>query len=76
MSHLDYSPLTVALRGDSGIQSERAQARKSVVKDHFWLFQQQLKNHSFDCFVVLANHDEKVWEYHLLQAFEFLSKNI
>ncbi len=76
MSQIDYSPLRVALRDASGIQSARAQARKSVVKDHFWLFQQQLKTRALDCFVVLANHDEHVWEYRLLQAFKVLSRSI
>ena len=76
MSQIDYAPLRVALRDASGIQSARAQARKFIVKDHFWLFQQQLEHHGLDCFVVFANHDEHVWEYRLLQAFKVLSKNI
>ena len=76
MSQIDYSPLRVALRDASGIQSARAQARKDVVKDHFWLFQQQLKHRGLDCFVVFAHHDEYLWEYRLLQAFKVLSKNI
>ena len=76
MSQIDYSPLRVALRDASGIQSVRAQARKSVVKDHFWLFQQQMQNRGLDLFVLLFDHDENVWEYRLLQAFMVLSKNI
>ena len=76
MSQVDYSPLRVALRDASGIQSARAQARKSVVKDHFWLFLRQLQIRGLDPFVVLCNPDENVWEYRLLQAFKILSKNI
>ena len=76
MSQLDYAPLRVALRDASGIQSARAQARKSVVEDHFWLFRQQLKNRGLDCFVVLANHAELTPEYRLLQAFKTLAKTI
>ena len=41
MRQLEHAPLRVALRDASGIQSARAQGRKSVVEDHFWLFQQQ-----------------------------------
>ena len=76
MSQLDYAPLRVALRDASGIQSARAQARKSVVDDHFWLFRQQLKHRGLDCFVVLANHAEFRSEYRLLQAFKTLAKTI
>ena len=76
MSQIDYSPLRVALRDASGIQSARAQARKSIVKDHFWLFQRQLWHRDLDIFVVLSDHDENVWEYRLLQAFKVLSKNV
>ena len=76
MSQIDYSPQRVALRDASGVQSARAQARKDVVKDHFWLFQQQLKHRGLDCFVVLANHAEHVQEYRLLQAFKVLAKTI
>ena len=76
MSQLDYAPLRVALRDASGIQSARAQARKSVVDDHFWLFRQQLKHRGLDCFVVLANHVEFTPEYRLLQAFKTLAKTI
>ncbi len=76
MSQLDYAPLRVALRDASGIQSARAQGRKQVVKDHFWLFQQQLKHRGLDCFVVLANHAEHAREYRLLQAFKVLAKTI
>ena len=76
MSQLDYAPLRVALRDASGIQSARAQARKEVVQDHFWLFRQQLKRRGLDCFVVLANHVELAREYRLLQAFKTLGKTI
>ena len=76
MSQIDYSPLRVALRDASGIQSERAQARKAVVKDLSWLFHSQLKSRGLDCFVVLANPDENIWEYRLLQAFKVLSRRI
>ncbi len=76
MSQFDYAPLRVALRDASGIQSARAQARKAVVSDHFWLFQQQLKHHGLDCFVVFANHSQHVREYRLLQAFKTLAKTI
>ena len=76
MSQFDYSPLRVALRDASGIQSARAQARKSIVRDHFWLFQQQLKTQDLDCFVVLTHPRGYIWEYRLLQAFKVLSRNI
>ncbi len=76
MSQLDYAPLRIALRDASGIQSARAQARKSVVDDHFWLFRQQLKHRGLDCFVVLANHVEFMPEHRLLQAFKTLAKTI
>ncbi len=76
MSQLDYAPLRVALRDASGIQSARAQARKSVVDDLFWLFRQQLKHRGLDCFVVLANHVELMSEYRLLQAFKTLAKAV
>ena len=54
MSQLDYAPLRVALRDASGIQSARARGRKDIVKDHFWLFQSQLKHRGIDCFVVFG----------------------
>ena len=76
MSQLDYAPLRVALRDASGIQSARATARKEVVKDHFWLFRQQLKHRGLDCLVVLANPVEFAREYRLLQAFKTLGKAI
>ena len=76
MSQIDYSPLRVALRDASGIQSARAQARKSMACDLFWLFRSQLKHRGLDCFVVLASHDEHVLEYRLLQAFKVLARNI
>ncbi len=76
MSQLDYAPLRIALRDASGIQSARAQARKSAVDDHFWLFRQQLKHRGLDCFVVLANHVEFMPEYRLLQAFKTLARSI
>ena len=76
MSQLDYAPLRVALRDASGIQSARAQGRKQVVEDHFWLFRQQLKRAGLDCFVVLANHSEYVQEYRLLQAFKTLGRAV
>ena len=76
MSQLDYAPLRVALRDASGIQSARAQGRKQVVEDHFWLFRQQLRHAALDCFVVLANHSEYVREYRLLQAFKTLGRAV
>ena len=76
MSQLDYAPLRVALRDASGIQSARAQGRKQVVEDHFWLFRQQLRHAALDCFVVLANHGEYVREYRLLQAFKTLGRAV
>ncbi len=76
MSQYDYAPLRVALRDASGIQSARAQARKSVVGDHFWLFRQQLKHRGLDCFVVLANPVEFMPEYRLLQAFKTLARSV
>ena len=76
MSQLDYAPLRVALRDASGIQSARAQGRKDIVTDQFWLFQSQLKHRGIDCFIVFANHEEYVPEYRLLQAFKMLAKNI
>ncbi len=76
MGQLDYAPLRIALRDASGIQSVRAQARKSVVDDHFWLFRQQLKHRGLDCFVVLANPVEFMPEHRLLQAFKTLAKTI
>ena len=75
MSQHDYAPLRVALRDASGIQSARAQTRKTVIKDHFWLFYNQLKNHGLDCLVVLADHQEHIPEYRLLQAFKTLAQN-
>ena len=76
MSQFDYAPLRIALRDASGIQSVRAQARKSVVEDHFWLFRQQLRTRGLDCFVVFANPREHVREYRLLQAFKTLGKTV
>ena len=76
MSQFDYAPLRVALRDASGIQSVRAQARKTVVEDQFWLFRQQLRTRGLDCFVVFANPREHVQEYRLLQAFKTLAKTI
>ncbi len=76
MSQFDYAPLRVALRDASGIQSARAQARKSIVDDHFWLFRQQLKHRGLDCFVVLANQVEFLPEYRLLQAFKTLARSV
>ncbi len=76
MSQHDYAPLRVALRDASGIQSARAQARKTMVKDQFWLFHNQLKHHGLDCLVVLTDHQEHIPEYRLLQGFKFLAQSI
>ena len=76
MSQLDYAPLRTALRDASGAQSARGQARRRVVKDHFWLFRQQLRHRGLDCLTVLVDPSGHVPEYRLLQAFKLLGRAI
>ena len=76
MSQVDYAPLRLAQR-DAGIsQSLRWQAGRSIIKDHFWLFLQQLKDYGLDLFLVLADHKEHIVEHRLLQAFKLLSRTM
>ena len=76
MSQLDYAPLRTALRDASGAQSVRGQARRQVVKDHFWLFRHQLRHRGLDCLTVLLDPDGCPDEYRLLQAFKLLGRSI
>lgn len=76
MSQLDYAPLRTALRDASGAQSARGQARRQVVKDHFWLFRHQLRNRGLDCLTVLADPHGLAPEYRLLQAFKLLGRGV
>lgn len=76
MSQTEYAPLRLAQRDINISQSPRWQAGKSIVKDHFWLFIQQLKNYGLDPFLVMVNHREHVVEHRLLQAFKRLSRTM
>ncbi len=74
MSQVDYAPLRLAQRDVDISQSMRWQAGKSIIKDHFWLFRQQLKDYGLNFFLVLADRSEHVVEHRLLQAFKTLSR--
>lgn len=76
MSQTEYAPLRLAQKDINISQSPRWQAGKSIVKDHFWLFIQQLKNYGLDPFLVMVNHREHVVEHRLLQAFKRLSRTM
>ena len=76
MSQTEYAPLRLAQRDINISQSPRWQAGKSMVKDHFWLFIQQLKNYGLDPFLVMVNQSEHVVEHRLLQAFKRLSRTM
>ncbi len=76
MSQTEYAPLRLAQRDINISQSPRWQAGKSMVKDHFWLFIQQLKNYGLDPFLVMVNQREHVVEHRLLQAFKRLSRTM
>ncbi|WP_420621939.1 nuclear transport factor 2 family protein [Candidatus Poriferisodalis sp.] len=76
MSQLDYAPLRTALRDASGAQSARGQARRQVVRDHFWLFDQQLRHRGLDSFTVFADPAAHVDEYRLLSAFKVLGRSV
>ena len=76
MSQTEYAPLRLAQKDINISQSPRWQAGKSIIKDHFWLFIQQLKNYGLDPFLVMVNHREHVVEHRLLQAFKRLSRTM
>ncbi len=76
MSQTEYAPLRLAQRDINISQSPRWQAGKSMIKDHFWLFIQQLKNYGLDPFLILINYKEHVVEHRLLQAFKLLSRTM
>ncbi len=76
MSQTEYAPLRLAQRDINISQSPRWQAGKSIIKDHFWLFIQQLKNYGLDPFLVMVNHKEHVVEHRLLQAFKRLARTM
>ena len=76
MSQTEYAPLRLAQRDIDISQSPRWQASRLIVKDHFWLFVQQLKNYGLDPFLVLVGHREHIVEHRLLQAFKRLSRTM
>lgn len=76
MSQSDYASLRLAQKNAGITQSPRWQAGKSIVKDHFWLYRQQLTNHGLDPFLVLVDQGEHVVEHRLLQAFKLLSRSM
>ena len=76
MNQFDYAPLRVALRDASGIQSARAQGRKSVARDHFWFFENHLKSRNLDCLVVMAFPSRYPHEHRVLRAFDALGRAV
>ncbi len=73
MSQAEYASLRLA-QGDVDIsRSPRWRTSEAIIRDHFWLFVQQLKNYGLDPFLVFVNHREHVVEHRLLQAFRSLS---
>ena len=76
MNQFDYAPLRVALRDASGIQSVRAQNRKTVARDQFWFFEKHLKSRKLDCLVVMAFPAQYPDEHRVLRAFDALGRSI
>lgn len=76
MNQFDYAPLRVALRDASGIQSARAQGRKSIARDHFWFFENHLKSRNLDCLLVMAFPSQYPDEHRVLRAFDALGRSI
>ena len=76
MNQFDYAPLRVALRDASGIQSSRAQNRKTVARDQFWFFENHLKSRKLDCLVVMAFPARYPDEHRVLRAFDALGRAI
>jgi len=73
-SHIDSLPQRLMSGGFNVSPSVRWQACGSIIRDQFWLFVQQLRNHGLDLFLVLVKQREHVAEYRLLHAFDLLGR--